>query len=291
MRTNTWLGLIALNQMTQVLQTGNIARDQKARDEARDAMFATAHEAAKQGQFAMWIQTPDGQRFERWSRHALEASRAIDDRQVAWDLAWEQEFLEQQETAKPTVIADAEASVPQVSAELMRSSRRQGIVASVATFIFGAVWVTLISIAPYTPEGEIIRTPESIVAFVLMLVAGGVSAWRLWVSFADNRHRALVDAKVEGAMGKMRAPLGFSWHRRASLERLREVQTMISEMVENAPSKYPRNDDLVQLTGTYDTRPPHADEMGSPESVQRLLEAFREQDRERRSILERDGIA
>lgn len=40
MRTNTWLGLIFLTQVDQKLQDGRIAKEQKARDEARDAMFA-----------------------------------------------------------------------------------------------------------------------------------------------------------------------------------------------------------------------------------------------------------
>lgn len=291
MRTNSWLGLIALGQMTQVLQADNIAREQRARDEARDAMFEKAAEAAQQGQFAMWIQTPDGQRFERWSYHALEASRAIDDRQVAWDLAWEQDLQERREAARLQLLEDAEASAPKVSAEAMQRSRKQGVIASVVTFVVGVIWVVLVGTAPYTPEGEIIRTPESIVAFVLMLAAGSVAAWRLWVSFADWRRRTLIDEEVSRGLKGISIENGTFWHRRAGDERLREVQTMISEVVKHAPQKYPRNDDLVPLSGTYDTRQPEPGDESAPVSIQRLLDAFREQDKERLARLQRDGVA
>lgn len=290
MRTNTWLGLITLNQLGQQIQAGNIAREQKARDDARDEMFAKAQEAAQQGQFAMWIQTPDGKRFERWSRHALEASRAIDDRQAAWDLAWEQDLLERKEAARPQIVSDADASLPKVSAEAMQRSRRQGIVASIVTAVLGAIWLTLVMLAPTTAEGEVVTTPESVVAFMFMALAGIVAAWRLWVSRADKRRREIVDAKVEKALGGMEAPSGISWHRRASAERLRQVQKMIADVVANAPAKFPRNEDLVQLAGTYDTQPPRPEDENAPEAIQRLLEAFRSEDRVRIAALGRDRI-
>lgn len=291
MRTNTWLGLVWLNQMTQVLQADNIAREQKARDEARDAMFAKAHEAAQQGQFAMWIQTPDGQRFERWSRHALEASRAIDDRQSAWALAWEIDFQERRESARLQIIADAEASVPVVSAEDMHRARRQGIVASIVTATLCVVWVALVMVAPTTAEGDVVVSPASVVAFVFMGLAGIFAAWRFWISFADKRRRDIVNAKVEKSIGNIEAPSRISWHRRANAERLREAQAMIVEVVTSAPAKFPRNDDLVELAGTYDTQPYRSGEQNAPESIQRLLEAFRSEDRDRVAALERDRIA
>lgn len=291
MRTNTWLSLILLQQVERSFYDTLDAKAQKERDEARDAMFAKAADAAQQGQFAMWVQTPDGQRFERWSHHALEASRAIDDRQAAWDLAWEQELEYRREVARPQLLAEAEASVPEVSADVTQSSRRQGIIAGIATIVLGIVWVALVLASPYTPEGDMVLTPESVIAFVLMLVASIVAVRKIWVSTAEGRRRKRIDEKVAGAIQNIHIEERGFWHQRATAERLREVQTMISEVVENAPQKYPRNDDLVPLSEAYQTRHPQPEDESAPSSIQRLLEGFRQQDTERRAVLERDGIA
>ncbi|MBM7501094.1 hypothetical protein JOD52_001934 [Brachybacterium muris] len=291
MRTNTWLGLIFLTQVDQKFQDRRIAKEQKARDEARDAMFAQAHAAAQQGQFAMWIQTPDGQRFERWSHHALEALRAIDDRQDAWELAWELDLQERREAARPQIVADAEASVPTVSAVAMRRARLQGFVAAIAAAFLGFIWLVLVMVAPTSPDGEVTVTPGSVVAMLLAGIVGLLAAWRLWVSFAGERRRGVVKAKIDQAIGAIGFPEGKSWHRRASEERLREVQARISGVVENASVKFPRNADLVQLAGTYDTRPAGPEDANAPATIQRLLEAFRYEDQRRVAELKRDNVA
>lgn len=99
MRTNTWLGLISYGQAMhgyvarrdaklQREQHDKIAAEQAARDRVRDEKFDSAMSGLHRGQFAMWVQTPDGERFEAWAQHALQASQALDDRQDAWELAW-----------------------------------------------------------------------------------------------------------------------------------------------------------------------------------------------------------
>lgn len=117
MRTNAWLGLIAFGQTVdryvaqhdaklQRDQLDRIAAEQAARDRVRDEKFDSAINGLHRGQFAMWIQTPDGERFETWAQHALQASQALDDRQDAWELAWsdvarrEQERVQQQAEAQ-----------------------------------------------------------------------------------------------------------------------------------------------------------------------------------------------
>lgn len=291
LRTNTWLGIIAVNQTGQYFQQKNIARDQEARDKERDEKFAQAQEESRRGQFAMWIQTPDGQLFERWSHHALLASRAIDDRQVAWDLAWEQDYLARREGARPGAVADAESKVAQVSIEDVRRARLQGIIGAAISSILMIVWIALIMIAPVSETGEATVTPVSVVAFFLMAIAMTITAWRFWSTNALNRRGKLVDQHIENYLSTNVLPRSTSWHRRADAQRLREVESMIGDVVQNASTTFPRRDRLVQLAGTYDARPDGPGSEQAPEQVRRLLTAFREEDQERRSALQRAGLA
>lgn len=291
MRTNTWLGLIAINQSAQIIQSNRLAREQEARDKERDEKFAQAQEESRQGQFAMWIQTPDGQLFERWSRHALLASRAIDDRQIAWDLAWEQDYLHRRENARPAAVVDAESKVAQVSSEYVRGARLQGIIAAVISAILTIVWLALVMAAPVSEGGEVTVTPVSVVAFFFMAIAMCITAWRFWSANALNRRGKLVGQHVENYLSANVHPRSASWHRRSDSQRLREVESMIGDVVQNASTTFPRRDKLVQLAGTYDTRPDGPGTEQAPEQVRRLLTAFREEDRDRRSALQRDGLA
>lgn len=92
MRTNTWLGIQVLqselNSQALRIQINKVAKAQAQRDAERDAKFDRAAAVAQSGQFAMWIQTPEGQVFDRWARHAVEASRELEDRQAAWEHLW-----------------------------------------------------------------------------------------------------------------------------------------------------------------------------------------------------------
>lgn len=180
MRTNTWLGLIAFGQVMQGLQAESISRQQRERDEARDAMFAEAAEAAQQGQFALWIQTPDGRRFEQWSHHALEASRAMDDRQAAWDLAWELDLRERRETARPVVLAEVEARVPNVPEEATRRAGIQGVVGCCVTGLMGASGVGLLwygDVIAQSPRVIYMASSVGLLALLLGALAALRGSW------------------------------------------------------------------------------------------------------------------
>lgn len=291
MRTNTWLGLIAINQSAQILQSSGHARKQEARDKERDEKFAQAHEEARRGQFAMWIQSPDGQRFERWSHHALLTSRAIDDRQVAWDIAWEQDYHSRRESARPAAVAEAESKVAQVSAEKVRRARRMGVITAVVSSILMIIWLALVMTAPVSDAGEVTVTPVSMIAFLLMGISICITIWSFWNASAVNRRTKLVGQVAEKYLSLNVLPRSASWHRRADAESLRQVESKIGEVVEDAVTTFPRGDSLIQLAGTYDTRPEGPGSEHVPEPVRRLLEAFREEDRVRRSALQRDGLA
>lgn len=99
MRTNTWLAILTVGQGLQMLQSQAHHTDLKSqlrrmdsaqaeRDQVRDKKFDRAAAIAQRGQFAMWIQSPEGQTFDRWSEHAVTASQQLEDRQSAWEFAW-----------------------------------------------------------------------------------------------------------------------------------------------------------------------------------------------------------
>lgn len=297
MRTNTWLGLITLNQVSQQLQASNIAREQKARDEARDEAFAKAHEAALQGQFAMWVQTPDGQRFERWSEHALEASRAIDDRQAAWDLAWEQDLQERREAARAEVIAKAEAeaeakaSVRRMRPQQVRNIQNFGCFLFLLSIVAGIAWLVMVVTAPEPAAGESSLTPGSVIAFFLALAAGVLGLLSFMIAPSDEVLVKAARKRAEQSFDASTFDSSFPWHANLDEGFLGERQKRIASTVETASEKFPRGDELIHLKGIYDTRPAQTDDENAPESIQRLLAAFREQDQERLAALKKDGIA
>lgn len=294
MRTNTWLGLIALNQVSQQLQAGNIAREQKARDEERDEAFAKAHAAAQQGQFAMWVQSPDGQRFERWSEHALEASRAVDDRQAAWGLAWEQDLQERREAARAEAVAEAvakaeaEASARKLSPQQVRNIQNCGCFFFIVSLLSGIAWLALVVTAPEPTAGESSLTTGSVIAFVLALAAGVIGCLGFMSAPSDETLVQIARKNAEKSFDANVLDESFPWHAKNDENFLEERQKGISSTVETASERFPRGDKLVHLRGIYNTRPAQADDENAPESIQRLLVAFREQDRERLATLKRD---
>lgn len=291
MRTNTWLAIISINQILSDVQARSLAQEQKTRDEARDAMFAKAHAAAQQGQFAMWIQTPDGQRFERWSHHALEASRAIDDRQAAWDLAWEQDLEERREAARPAALAAVEARTPSVPKEETQRAQTQGTIGCCSTAILGALGIGLMWYAEVFVESpKTFETVFLVGLLALLLVPPGVifTVWRAWVHGAAERRETELSQLVEQELDRTVLPQSFPWNANPDEDFLDERQKRIARTVETAAEKFPRGGKLIHLKGIYDTRPAQADEKDAPESIQRLLVAFREQDQERLAVLERE---
>lgn len=294
MRTNTWLAIITINQITSDMQARRLAQEQKTRDEARDAMFAKAHAAAQQGQFAMWIQTPDGQRFERWSHHALEASRAIDDRQAAWDLAWEQDLEERREAARPAALAKAEASTPKVAEEATRSNQKLATIGCCGTALLFALGVVLMWYAEvFTKSPEAYETVfiAGLVAILFAIPATIVTILIAWVSQAADRREKELPQLVDQHLDRTVLPRSFPWSANPDEDFLDERQKRIAKTVETAAEQFPRGGKLIHLKGIYDTRPAQADDEDAPESIQRLLEAFREQDQERLAALKKDGIA
>lgn len=97
MRTNTWLAIqvvqAELNHFALRSQLNRIDAGQARRDQIRDEKFDRAAAIAQRGQFAMWLQSPEGQIFDRWTTHATTASQQLEDRQAAWELAWFAEHL------------------------------------------------------------------------------------------------------------------------------------------------------------------------------------------------------
>lgn len=251
-------------------------------------MFAKAHAAAQQGQFAMWIPTPDGQRFERWSDHALEASRAIDDRQAAWDLAWELDVLERQDSAREAARAELEATTPEVPVDQKKNLQGCGFIMAALTVVLGAVWIFLVVTAPEAAPGESSLTAESVVAFFLAVGAGLFALLCFLASSDDTARSSKIDREVEAAVDQSIDIEESPWHANPDEGLLDERQYRIAKTVETAAEKFPRGGKLIHLKGIYDTRPAGADEKDAPESIQRLLVAFREQDQERLAVLERE---
>lgn len=90
MRTNTWLAIQTVqSEIHHHHLIGHLERAHAAqaeRDRIRDEKFDRAALIAQRGQFAMWIQSPEGQIFDRWTTHASVASQEIEDRQSAWSM-------------------------------------------------------------------------------------------------------------------------------------------------------------------------------------------------------------
>lgn len=123
MRTNTWLAILTVGQGLQVLQSQAHHADLKSqlqrmdsaqaeRDQVRDKKFDRAAAIAQRGQFAMWIQSPEGQTFDRWSQHAVTASRQLEDRQAAWEFAWYAAHQAARETSPEATLTSFGASRP-----------------------------------------------------------------------------------------------------------------------------------------------------------------------------------
>lgn len=218
----------------------------------------------------------------------------MDDRQAAWDLAWELDLRERRETARPVVLAEVEARVPNVPEEATRRAGIQGVVGCCVTGLMGASGVGLLwygDVIAQSPRVIYMASSVGLLALLLGALAFIVTAWRFWVHGAEARRAREISFRVDQQIRQSVVPATFSWHRRASAERLREVQSRIAYIVEKAPLNYPRNDDLVELAGTYDTCPLGADAENLPETIRRLLVAFGYEDKERRAVLQRDGVA
>lgn len=291
MRTNTWLGLIWLNQLTDSMQSAQINREQRARDESRDQMFEKAHEEATRGQFAMWIQTPDGQLFERWSNHALLASRAIDDRRIAWDLVWEQDLQARRDSARPAAVAEAESRVTEVSLRQVRRAAVQGGVAAVLAATIGMIWLSIVNNLSMSDVEAGAMLSESALMFLIIGLSSAFAIWSFWRAGAAQRRARAVDQYVENYISSHVTLTTQSWHCYKDSRHLLRLVGEIAEVVENASISYPRGEKLIALSGVYETRSELPQSQRAPEAVQRLLAAFQIEDRDRIAALHRDGVA
>lgn len=314
MRTNTWLGLIVFGQAVhghvahrdaklQREQHAKIAAEQAARDRVRDEKFDSAMSGLHRGQFAMWVQTPDGERFEAWAQHALQASQALDDRQDAWELAWSEVVRREEQQAQQQAQAQRQAEQDRYVAErFVPVERRDFSRARQLTILAAAIsLVGLVLIAAFAslamPRYE--DTALHYASWILLVpFLGGLAAslyfgYCWWVApknpeADDQRRRQALEqdflstnhASTPSA-GRFSPP---SWHEVADASKLRAVSLQLGTTAAEAHKIFPRRDQLLSLAGTYRTRT-DLDLARVPADAARLLDAFRAQDVERLETL------
>lgn len=325
MRTNTWLGLIFFGQAVeghiahrdaklqreqqneiaaeQREQRSRIAAEQAARDRVRDEKFDSAMSGLHRGQFAMWVQTPDGERFEAWAQHALQASQALDDRQDAWELAWsdvarrEEGRVQQQAQAQRQAEQDryvAERFVPVERRDFSRA-RKLTILAAVVSLVGLVLIAAFASIAMPKYEDTALHYASWIllVPFLGGLAASLYFGYSWWVApknpeANDQRRRQALEQEFlsshhacSPAAERFSPP---SWHETGDGASLRAVSLQLGTTAAEAHKIFPRRDQLVPLAGTYRTRT-DLDPAKLPADAARLVDAFRAQDIERLETL------
>lgn len=325
MRTNTWLGLILLGQQVDSFertldakrqrdqhdqiaaeereQRNRIAAEQAARDRVRDEKFDSAMSGLRRGQFAMWVQTPDGERFEAWAQHALQASQALDDRQDAWELAWSDVARREEERAQRQAQAQRQAEQDRYIAERFVPVKRRdfsragqlAILAAVVSLVGLVLIAAFASLAMPKYEGTALHYASWI---LLIPFLGGLAAslyfgFSWWVApknpEADDQHRrqALEQEFLSTHRAFTPAAERFSppsWHGVEDASRLRAASLQLGTTAAEAHEIFPRRDQLVPLAGTYRTRT-DLDPARLPADAARLLDAFRAQDIERLETL------
>lgn len=329
MRTNTWLGLLAVGQAAQSFEMRRatstlqgmlteFAEQQRARDEVRDLQFAQAHLAAQRGQFAMWIQTPEGKIFDAWSVEARAVSRALDDRQTAWEAAWaiededrRYEWVENEKArerrARESATKKALAEVPEARP---RGGRRdylvRGTIALSLSLFFAAMWIIIVLIQANTPEalsGGPKLSFESLLFFALAPIPVPLAVWWYWKAGQDTRARQLRDERLAEAYGKyyesemarspgeyMERRPAFSWHREWGADDIRRFDEDIRRFFESAHLVFPRPSALPALESVFESRGPNMAQGSNPDSINALLAGFAEEDRRRRHDISRASI-
>lgn len=325
MRTNTWLGLILLGQQADSLQRnmdakrqreqhGQIAADEReqrnrmaaeqaARDRVRDEKFDSAMSGLHRGQFAMWVQTPDGERFEAWAQHALQASQALDDRQDAWELAWsdvarrEEGREQQQAQAQRQAEQDryvAEHFVPVERRDFSRARKLtvQGAVASLVSLVLISLFASL-AMPKYEGTALHYASWSLLIPFFGGIATSLYFGYRWWSAPKNpevddqRRRKALEQEFLSTHHAYTPAPRRFSppsWHGAEAASRLRAVSLQLGTTAAEAHKIFPRRDQLVPLAGTYRTRT-DLDPATLPADAARLLNAFRAEDIERLGAL------
>lgn len=314
MRTNAWLGLIAFGQTVdqyvaqhyaklQRDQLDRIAAEQAARDRVRDEKFDSAINGLHRGQFAMWIQTPDGERFETWAQHALQASQALDDRQDAWELAWSDVARREQERVQQQAEAQRQAEqsryvagrfVPVERRDFSRD-RQLALLAAVVSLVGLALITAFVSLAMPRYEGTALHYASwiLIVPFLGGLAASLYFGYRWWSApknpeADDQRHRQELEQEFLStnhaytpSAERFNPP---SWHGVEDASRLRAMSLQLGTTAAEAHKMFPRKDQLLPLAGVYRTRT-DLDPASLPANAARLLDAFRDQDIKRLETL------
>lgn len=298
MRTNTWLALMTLNQITDSWQRDSIARRQAERDRARDEKFQKAADASLRGQFAMWVQTDDGKQFEKWARFAKLASRDIDDRQDAWELAWQVENEARRSEYETAMQYYVDEMIEPVDRLDVNFARRVALSLAGVCVLGFVVLGALFSFSPDGPSGFL---ANALVAIGLVaLIGGGLGATFVWLGSigAPGREADLEKKRREDLEHEFREiePLSLgsegnpSWHESWTGDDLRERSHRIERTAETAISKFPRGGQLLHLANTYSTRTDFVPGK-IPDGVARLADAFRVEDSERREKLSAARLA
>lgn len=270
---------------------------QIARDRARNEAFRRGTDITHRGQFAMWIQTPEGQQYEKWSRHAYRVSTDIDDRLDAWELAWEL-ALEREREERQEVL---EFYISDNMEPVGRRDRGRDKVRALYMVLTVFVGVVLMVVsAALSPEG-ISGSPFEWLAFVGLtpMVVGvlGVAYYGIHI-LGTREHEDKLEAKRREELesefsGLYAMPMEEadipSWHASMSGEELRDRSRRISRVAEKAHENFPRRGQLLHLSGTYSTSADlEVDEL--PQDVAVLLETFRADDVVRRGELKAAGL-
>lgn len=317
MRTNTWLGLMffgdtvdsitrSLEAKVQRDQLDRIAAAQAARDQVRDEKFDQAMSGLHRGQFAMWIQTADGERFEAWAGHALQASQALDDRQDAWELAWVEIEQRRREQALAQQEADRQAALERyVTARFVPAERRDVARDKHAAGGWGVVFASgiilaaaALAIAPNSASGAPLMILATLLAtlivggfvgaayFTLQWLYGGIGPARDDTFLRHQLEREFTNThrNVEETFSPP------SWHATADGARLRELSLQLGTTAAEAHKIFPRKDQLIPLAGAYRTRA-DLDLVDPPSNAVRLLELFRAEDAERLKKLRAAGLS
>lgn len=291
MRTNAWLAWMTFNQITDSWQQDRIASQQAERDRMRDEQFQKVADASLRGQFAMWIQTGDGEQFEKWARFAKLASRDIDDRQDAWELAWQIENQAKRAEYEAAMNYYVDEMVEPVN-RLDRSFAGKLALGLCAICVLG--FLTVAILFSFNPDGMSGLVNTLFTGGLIAFVGGGIGAALVgFTLMGAPAHEAELEKKRRNELEREfkeiePSPFGGgenpSWHDAWTSGELRERSRRIEGTAATAASKFPRGGQLLHLSNTYSTRTDFVP--GEiPDSVAGLLNAFRAEDLARREML------
>jgi hypothetical protein len=319
-RTNTWLGLILFNQLVDGLaddrrarqateQREQLARDQADRDQIRDEKFDNAVSLFNRGQFAMWIQTGDGRTFEQWTDHALVASRALDDRQDAWELAWKDAIEAARLRAlihrglKKQIYVRERYTPPSAKSEsdpTIKGYNKCCCGSVLAVLLSVALLGVLVTVVPESDGRPLAIAFYYFLMFVVLggslgaivsFLAGAGRAARLKELLPPTREQLAADFDREnpGLPEAARIP---SWHAMFTPTDVRALSLRITNTAEGAHEIFPREAQLPSLSEVYATRTsvPEVPGVVTPEVAALLLEGFQTEDKQRIEALQHSGL-